>query len=177
MTGDETTQQPSIVDEEGSGPGTSTPEPGDTAPAGARPTRNRVTVALAAAVAVLVVFGAVMTALYVNAGSRLDRTLLDRNNAIAAGTAELDQVRASNADLQAALKTARDRQIDPQGVELIKSCVQQGAQREQQIRAAIENLQRGEGGAVTVVAIAPRDGADYAPIDLTTCTKATGYLK
>jgi len=74
---------------------------------------------LSGALAALIVFGAVMTWLY-----------LDRDRAVATKTTELNTERTRLAELQhhaddlsAQLKTAQANALDPQGYQLVKACV------------------------------------------------------
>ncbi len=88
-------------------------------------------VALAAALTVLVVFGAVMTTLYLRqSGARADR-----EREVATRTADLDSVRASLAAAQ------NQRTLDPKGYDAIKKCIDQAVDEHRlndEVRKSIE---------------------------------------
>lgn len=113
-------------------------------------------VALVAALAVLVAFGAVMTTLYF----RQSGVRADREREVAAQTADLDSVRASLAAAQ------NQRTLDPKGYDAIKKCVDQAVAEHrlsEQIRKSIEDA-----GVPTTL--------PTAPITITTTTLPSGAL-
>jgi hypothetical protein len=92
--------------------------------------------------------------------------------------AQLTQLLAQSADLQAKLKDASDRALDPAGYQQIKTCVQLYAAEEQAIARIINdpnfpaNLDKIPEGRTLI--FAPGQGRGHAP---TTCTDAAKFLK
>ena len=117
-------------------------EPETTADHKGRGSRHKLV--LTVAVVVLLVLSAVLTGLFVNASN----TIADRNRALAARTADRDalkarlvQMQTQNADLQAKLKAAEDKALDPQGYELIKKCVTETADMDRQLRQLLAGVE------------------------------------
>lgn len=132
-----------------------------------------VTRVLSLAVAVLVILVAVLGVLYV----RQRGTSADRSRALAARAvavknleSQLAQVKAQNVETQAALKAAQEKALDPQGYELIKTCVQHGAETERSIRESIERITAGQGAAPIMIYGAVPGSAQV-------CTEAVKALK
>jgi type II secretory pathway pseudopilin PulG len=136
-------------------------------------------VTLVAALVVLVVFGAVMTALYVRqSGARADR---ERD--VATRTSELASVRASLAAAQ------NQRTLDPKGYDAIKKCIEQAVDEEklsEEVRKSFEGA-----GLPTPLPTAPPTittttlpggavllpGSMFTFADPQVCEDAAAYLK
>lgn len=136
-------------------------------------------VALAAALAVLVVFGGVMTTLYLRqSGARADR-----EREVAAQTADLDSVRASLAAAQ------NQRTLDPTGYDAIKKCIDQ-AVAEHRLNDEVRKSIEGAGlpttlptAPITITTTAIPFGALFLPdglfpsSDPQICEDAANYVK
>ncbi len=177
MTGIEPTNQPTEDD--------------DASPVGPEqvPRRTRAGMAMVAAVAVLAIAGAVLTALYVHANHQLGQA----RSAVSVNAAQGDEARAQNSDLQTRLKALQDTQIDLAGLDAIKACVQINADQEKVLREFFDAIDRGEvpqggqivsirGGTMTLGWSAPGpDGLVVAAKDVDDknpwpCTDAATHL-
>jgi multidrug efflux pump subunit AcrA (membrane-fusion protein) len=137
-------------------------------------------VILSAAVALLVTFGATMTVLYQQqAGRRAarDRTVAAQNAELDAARARLDQLQTRSDDLNALLRAAQAKALDPQGYELIKKCVQETAEEQQSIRDALSHLpDRPPLDGSHVVYLGPLETGGFT-VPRSPCEDAVKYLK
>lgn len=168
------TEQPASTDADAE-------QPVDSEPAAARPglvQRFGVpAVALGITTALLFVFGAVMTGLYVresNVRANRDGRLATKTAEAKAAHADLERAMADSADLRAKLKTAEDKILDPKGYELIKDCVKTQAMFDRALNEALAN----GGGNVTFGQFADGPITLARPGEISTaCMEAEKYLK